>query len=90
VPTRRLNIVKAKPILHLIPHSNSEPALEEEVGGGFLDMIAKLTSSTILPSSSLKSIRRPNSILNDQPCKGFALQGARGKWGGGGGAWRKK
>jgi hypothetical protein len=66
-------ISQEKPILHLIPHSNSESTLEEEVGGGFLDMIAKLTSSTIFPSSSLKSIRPPNSILNDQPCKGFAL-----------------
>jgi hypothetical protein len=28
VPTRWVDIVKSKPILHLIPHMNGEPALE--------------------------------------------------------------
>jgi hypothetical protein len=68
--------MKAKPILHLSPHLNSELELEEKMGGGFLNLIAKLTPSTILPSSFLKSICRPNSILNDHQAKVLHFGGA--------------
>jgi hypothetical protein len=42
VPTSWINIVKAKPILDIGPHSSSGPALEKKVGRGFLRLVAKL------------------------------------------------
>jgi hypothetical protein len=47
--------------------------MEENADGRFLDLVAKLAKATILPTSLLKSIRRPNKILNDQQRKSFAL-----------------
>jgi hypothetical protein len=56
------------------PHTKGKGALEEEVRSGFLMLVAKLANSTIWSSSLLKSIRRPNSILNYQPSEGFAFE----------------
>jgi hypothetical protein len=39
-----------------------------------LNLVAKLAKATILPTSHLKSIRHPNTILKDQPRESFALQ----------------
>jgi hypothetical protein len=47
--------------------------MEENMGGRFLDLVSKLAKATIYPTSLLKSIRCPNTILKDQPRKSFAL-----------------
>jgi hypothetical protein len=73
MPIPSVNIMEPKPRSEGGTHSNSKPAMEENMGSQFLDLVAKLAKATIFPTSLLKSIRRPNTILKDQPCKSFAL-----------------
>jgi hypothetical protein len=75
VPPINVHGKKAHPMLDGGPHSGGETTLEEKMSRRLLLMVAKFAKATIWPTSSLKSIRRPNSILNDQPSKGFALRG---------------
>jgi hypothetical protein len=61
----RIDILKIEPLFNSIPNPDGESTLEMHVGGGLLHFDAKLAHATILPPSSLQSIRRPNSILDD-------------------------
>jgi hypothetical protein len=53
----------------------SAAALENKVGGQFLNLVTKTASFAIWVTSPLKHIGRPNTTFNYQPSKGFALRG---------------
>ena len=40
-----------------------------------MNLVAKLAKPTILPSSPVKSMRRPYSVLEDQPSEKFTFGG---------------
>ena len=73
VPLRRIYIIEPKPSFQGGPNPFSEPTFKEEVHRRFLHLVAKLALPTILPPPPLKPIRRPNSVLKDQPREDFAL-----------------
>ena len=66
----------AQPIFNCVPNGCREAALEEEVRRRLLDFIAKLTKITILPPSTLQSIRRLYPILKNQPSEELAFGGS--------------
>jgi hypothetical protein len=61
--------MEAKQFFQYGPHSNSETAFVEVMGGRFLLLVTKLGKATILHSSLLKPIYCPNLVFNDQPRK---------------------
>jgi hypothetical protein len=52
VPSYRVDVLKAKPKLQLLPNSPRKAAFEEKMGGRLLPLIAKFTKPTIWPSST--------------------------------------
>jgi hypothetical protein len=58
-------------MLHHIPKPFGEATIGEKVGQPFLRLIAKWAATTIVPTTSLKMICCPNSILDGQPSKEF-------------------
>jgi hypothetical protein len=63
IPSSWIGIMKSKPTFQTRPHTDGEPTFENQMGGEFLNLIAKLARSTILSSSLFKPIHHPNSIF---------------------------
>jgi hypothetical protein len=62
-----MNIIKAKPLFEKLLNPNCEMASHEEMVIRFQSLLAKGTKVTIRPTTVLKSIGHPQTILEGKP-----------------------
>jgi hypothetical protein len=59
--------MKAKPLFEKLPNPNCETATHKKMIIGFQCLLAKGAKATIGPTTVLKSIGRPQTILEGKP-----------------------
>lgn len=67
VAPRRRPGLPSNPAVDQIPDSNHKGALEHKVCGCFRFALAKLASTAVWPTSADQPVRRPDSILKNEP-----------------------
>jgi hypothetical protein len=59
--------LNAKSLLQKLLNPNGEAAMDEKIIVVFFGLLTKWETPTVLPTMPLQPIRRPKSILQDQP-----------------------
>jgi hypothetical protein len=72
-PTIRMDVVATTPSLYPFPNQNGESTLIKKMSRRLLHLIAKRTITTIFPTPTLETIRRPNHVMHHKPSKEFAF-----------------